>query len=137
MTASRIGAIGRFRHFIGLSVAALLLAACGGNVDAPAAAVEDYLQAVADKDADRLAVLSCAEWEEDAQMLLDSFAAVEVTLDEVSCQTRESQGDNAFVECSGALAVSYEGEIREFALVDEPAFHVVQASGTWLVCGTE
>ena len=54
----------------------LLLIACASNPDAPAKAVENYLNALVEKDADRLSTLVCGTWEEDALIELDSFQAV-------------------------------------------------------------
>jgi hypothetical protein len=116
--------------------ALILLTACAGEPDAPARAVEDYLDALAAHDADRLALLSCAEWEDDALTTLDSFAAVEVTLVDVGCEAHDVQADSARVACSGALAVSYEGEIRQFDLAEQD-FQMVRQSGSWLVCGVQ
>ena len=45
---------------------ALALSACGSGADAPARAVESYLEALVAKDANRLTTLSCGEWEDDA-----------------------------------------------------------------------
>jgi hypothetical protein len=120
-------------RLIGVLPALILLTACAGNTDAPVRAVEDYIDALAAHDADRLALLSCAEWENDALTTLDSFAAVEVTPVDVSCEAHDVQADSARVTCSGALAVSYEGEIRQFDLANQD-FQMVRQSGSWLVC---
>ncbi len=45
----------------------LALQACASNNDnAPVQAVENYLNALVEKDANRLTTLSCGEWEDDA-----------------------------------------------------------------------
>ena len=111
----------------------LLLAGCSGDGNAPARAVEDYLDALASKDADRLSLLSCADWEDDAQMTLDSFAAVDVALEGVSCEVGEMEADSALVNCTGAIVTTYEGESQELDLTQQ-TFEVVQQSGEWLVC---
>ena len=59
----------------------LLLIACASNTDAPAKAVENYLNALVEKDADRLSTLVCGAWEEDALIELDSFQAVTARLE--------------------------------------------------------
>jgi hypothetical protein len=121
---------------ISMLAALTLITACTGNTDAPARAVEDYLDALASQDANRLALLSCAEWEDDALTTLDSFAAVEVTPVDVSCEAHDVQADSARVTCSGALAASYEGEVRQFDLAEQD-FQMVRQSGSWLVCGVQ
>jgi hypothetical protein len=57
-------------------LAVIVLAACSSNSDAPARAVEGYLNTLVAKDADRLPSLVCGDWEEDALIELDSFQAV-------------------------------------------------------------
>lgn len=123
-------------RLIGILPVLILLTACAGDTAAPARAVEDYVDALAAHDADRLALLSCAEWEDDALRALDSFAAVEVTPVDVSCEAHDVQADSARVTCSGVLAVSYEGEVRQFDLADQD-FQMVRQSGSWLVCGVQ
>ena len=60
-----------------IMMAGILLAACSGSDDdAPAKAVEDYLNALVAKDENRLPTLVCGDWEQDALIELDSFQAV-------------------------------------------------------------
>ncbi len=118
-------------------LAALLLAACSaGEADAPARAVEDYLRALEAKDADRLALLSCPDWEDDALLTLDSFAAVEITLRDVRCTAQTVEGGRAAVTCAGSLEATYEGEPRQLDLAGQ-TYTVVEQAGAWLVCGTQ
>jgi hypothetical protein len=111
---------------MGLLAAALLLSGCGADQNAPARAVEDYLQALADKDADRLALLSCAEWQEDAQLTLDPSRRSRSPC-RMSCETSSLEGDSAVVSCTGALAASYQ-KIRELDL-SEQTFRMVKRIG--------
>jgi hypothetical protein len=59
----------------------ILLSACGGGTDQAAAAVEGYLTALVGKDSDTISSLSCADWELQALLELDSFQAVETRLE--------------------------------------------------------
>ncbi|HJS17899.1 MAG TPA: hypothetical protein VJ785_04075 [Anaerolineales bacterium] len=114
----------------------LLLAACSGsNSDAPAKAVEDYLNALVAKDADRLPTLVCADWEEDALIELDSFQAVTPRLEGMACQQSGTDGDTALVDCSGSIIATYNDEDQELDL-SVRTYQVVQEGGNWLVCGT-
>jgi outer membrane lipoprotein-sorting protein len=116
-------------------VATLALTACSaGNQDAPAKAVEDYLNALVAKDADRLSTLSCGEWEDDALLELDSFQAVTARLEGVACEQTGTDGDTALVLCKGKIVATYNNEDQELDL-SVRTYQVVQEGGEWLVCG--
>jgi outer membrane lipoprotein-sorting protein len=116
-------------------VAALVLTACSsGNQDAPAKAVEDYLNALVAKDADRLSTLSCGAWEDDALLELDSFQAVTARLEGTSCEQTGTDGDTALVLCKGKIVATYNNEDQELDL-SVRTYEVVQEGGEWLVCG--
>lgn len=118
-----------------LVLAAVLLAGCqsGGGGD-PAAAAESYLTALVEKDADALATLSCAEWEESAILELDSFQAVDVRLEGMDCQEASREGDTAVVSCTGSIVATYNEEDQQFPL-DTRDFAMQLAGGEWRVCG--
>lgn len=119
-----------------MTIAALSLAACGtsNNKSAPAKAVEDYLTALVEKDADRLATLSCAAWEEDALIELDSFQAVTARLDGPACEQTGTDGNTALVLCKGKIIASYNNEDQELDL-SVRTYQVTQEGGDWVVCG--
>lgn len=113
----------------------LLLAACAANdAGAPARAVEDYLNALVAKDADRLSTLSCAEWEDDALLELDSLQAVTARLEGVACEQTGTDGETALVLCAGSIIATYDNEDQELDLSTR-TYQVVQEGGAWLVCG--
>jgi hypothetical protein len=114
---------------------ALALSACGSSADAPASAVEAYLEALVAKDANRLTTLSCGEWEDDALLELDSFQAVEARLEGVACEQTGMEGDTALVLCQGDIVATYDAEDQEIDL-SVRTYQVVQEGGEWLVCGT-
>lgn len=122
--------------FLTVMVAALLLTACGAQTgDAPANAVEDYLNALVAKDANQLTTLSCGEWEEDALLELDSFQAVTARLDGLACEQTGTDGETALVLCNGKIIATYNEEDQELDL-SVRTYQVVQEGGEWLVCGT-
>ena len=126
------------KRFLTLSMsllAAIVLAACTSSSDAPARAVEEYLNTLVAKDADRLPSLVCGDWEEDALIELDSFQAVEARLDAMACQQTGSDGDTALVDCTGSIIATYNDEDQELDL-SVRTYQVVQEGGDWLVCGT-
>jgi hypothetical protein len=115
-------------------LAALSLMACASNNNAAANAVEDYLNALVAKDADRLATLSCSDWEDDALLELDSFQAVTARLDGVACEQTGTDGNTTLVLCKGKIIATYDTEDQELDL-SVRTYQVVQEGGEWLVCG--
>lgn len=125
-----------FMIFLSMLIAILLLTACGSqNSSAPAEAVEDYLAALVEKDANRLTTLSCGAWEEDALLELDSFQAVTARLEGLACEQTGTDGDTALVLCNGNIVATYNEEDQELDL-SVRTYQVVQEGGEWLVCGT-
>lgn len=113
----------------------LLMAACSANdAEAPARAVENYLNALVAKDADRLSTLSCGEWEDDALLELDSFQAVTARLEGLACEQTGTDGTTALVLCNGNIVATYNDEDQELDL-SVRTYQVVQENGEWLVCG--
>ena len=127
------------KRFLILSIfllAGIVLAACSSSSDAPARAVEEYLNTLVAKDADRLPTLVCGDWEEDALIELDSFQAVEARLEGMACQQTGTEGETALVDCTGSIVATYNDEDQELDL-SVRTYQVVQEGGDWLVCGTQ
>jgi hypothetical protein len=119
-----------------LVISALSLSACASsNENAPAKAVEDYLNALVAKDGDRLTTLSCGDWEDDALLELDSFQAVTARLDGLACEQTGTDGNTALVLCNGKIIATYNNEDQELDL-SVRTYQVVQEGGEWLICGT-
>jgi hypothetical protein len=96
--------------------------------------VEDYLGAVVAKDFDQAAALSCAAWEEQAQMEVDSFGAVQTRLEGVDCQQTGTAGDAALVTCAGNIVATYNDEDQNITLAGR-TYKAVQEGGEWRMCG--
>jgi hypothetical protein len=125
----------RFFLILFITIATLSLAACASNKNgAPAKAVEDYLTALVEKDADRLSTLVCGAWEEDALIELDSFQAVTARLEGLACEQTGTDGETTLVLCSGKIIASYNNEDQELDL-SVRTYQVTQEGGDWLVCG--
>jgi len=120
---------------LSLVLAAVIPATCASNTDAPVKAVENYLNALVNKEADVLSTLVCGDWEEDALIELDSFQAVSARLEDVSCSQTGTDGDTALVLCTGNIVATYNDEDQQLDLSTR-TYQVVQQSGDWLVCGT-
>ena len=112
----------------------LILTACAANSTSPEQAVEAYLNSIVEADLDKITTLSCADWEEQAWLELDSFQGVEVSLVDMQCTQSGSDGDTALVSCSGHFLTSYDGEAMQIDL-DTREYELVKQGGDWLVCG--
>ena len=120
--------------FLFLSILLLtVLSACASG-DLAAQAVQNYYQALVNGDADRAIALSCANWEFDAQMEVDSFQAVDASLDGFTCKEVGTDGDMVIVSCEGQIVMSYDGE-DQYLDLSAPNFQVQNAGGDWLFCG--
>lgn len=127
-----------YRFFLILAtilLTTLVLSACApGSGDGAVGAVENYLNALIAKDENRLSTLSCAEWEDDALLELDSFQAVTARLEGVACEQTGTDGNTALVHCNGNIIATYNDEDQELDL-SVRTYEVVQEGGDWLVCG--
>ena len=115
---------------------AILLSACGSSASSSPAvgAVEGYVNAIIANDADKLSALSCADWESDALIELDSLQAVTSTLEGFACQETGTDGETTLVHCDGKMILSYNGENQELDLSTR-TYQVVEQGGDFLVCG--
>jgi hypothetical protein len=116
-------------------VATFITACSSSNSDAPAQAVEAYLNALVAKDADLLPTLVCGDWEDDALIELDSFQAVTARLDNAACTQTGTDGDTALVDCTGNIIATYNDEDQELDL-SVRTYQVLEQGGEWLICGT-
>ena len=125
----------RTRIIVSMLALSIILSACGASAsDGAAPAVENYITALAAKDQAALISNSCADWEDDALIELDSFALVEVTVDGMACAESGTDGDKTLVDCTGMLNMSYNGEPQSLDLADR-TYEVIEQDGNWLVCG--
>jgi hypothetical protein len=112
----------------------VLVTGCSQSQSTPASAVEAYHLALVARDKERVTNLSCADWEATAQVELTSLTAVEVTLEDMSCQ-ESGQGENfTLVNCSGKIVANYGNEVLELDL-SERSYQVVEEGGEWRMCG--
>ncbi len=112
----------------------MILTACAAKSAPPEQAVEAYLNAIVEADLDKITTLSCADWEQQAMLELDSFQGVEVSLVDMQCMQSGSDGDTVLVSCSGHFLTSYDGEAMQIDL-DTREYELVKQGGDWLVCG--
>lgn len=115
-------------------VAALLGACSNAQGSGPAGAVEGYLQALAKRDLNQMISASCADWEAQARLEFDSFAAVKLELKDLSCQVTGQDQPYTLVVCSGTIIANYGAEDLQIDVADQ-TFQVIQEGGEWRVCG--
>ena len=109
---------------------AVVLGGCATETTAnPADTVIQYMQAKVNGDRDTLAGLLCADLESTLTREAQSFATVDATLENATC---EHNGDTDIVTCSGAIVADYGSENTEFPLT---SYRVVQEDGVWKWCG--
>ena len=117
-----------------LFLSAIVFSACGKAADPAAKAVEDYLNALVNKDSNAISTLSCADWEANAVLELDSLQAVSTKLENLSCTSIGSDGTTSQVVCQGKIVATYNGEDQQFDL-SVRTYQVVHQGGEYLVCG--
>lgn len=117
-----------------LTLTLLLLAGCAGGKTESARAVEAYLSALVNGQADQLSTLSCADWESSALTELDAFQNVEAQLVDLACSETGKDGDATLVTCSGKITASYNGELQDFPLGDR-VYQLVNEGGELRICG--
>jgi hypothetical protein len=110
------------------------LASCNNDRDGAVKSIQAYLQALVDKDSERIVHLACADWEAGARTDLESFTAVSVALQDLNCQETGIDGDTALVSCSGKITANYGNEVLEIDL-SERTFQAVYEAGEWRMCG--
>jgi hypothetical protein len=112
----------------------LIISACGKASDPAAKVVESYFNALVNKDASALSALSCAEWEPNALLELDSLQAVSTRLENLSCVSGPSDGSTSEVNCQGKILATYNNEDQELDL-SVRTYKVVQQGSEYLFCG--
>jgi hypothetical protein len=130
-----------FRYIVLLTLLAFMVVACQKSQSKNASdVVADYFKALVAKDANQAVILSCAAWEEQAQIDADTFAINPATAENVQCKVagadkdHPKDGDTTLVSCTGKLVLDYNGEKQEINLADR-SYRVVQESSEWRMCG--
>lgn len=77
---------------------------------------------------------SCAEWEAKAREEYNAFAAVNLSLESLSCRQTGEDGEDALIACSGKIIANYGSEDLEID-VAERTYRVVQEGSEWRMCG--
>jgi hypothetical protein len=119
-----------------LLMAVMALGGCaGGESDTAGAAeaVETYLNAMVEADADTMRQNSCAAWEGDAVNQANSFRGLDARIDGLECTVGETDGDYTLVNCAGELIFIYDGEPAPPRPLG--TYRAIQEGGAWKMCG--
>ncbi len=120
--------------FLLMCFSVTIFSACGKAIDPAAKAVVDYLTALVNKDSNAISTLSCADWESNAQLELDSLQAVSTRLEGLSCSVTAVDGSTSQVVCQGKILATYNNEDQQFDL-SVRTYQVLHQGGDYLVCG--
>ncbi len=120
--------------FLPLLFCTSLLVACSSGKDAASQAIEAYIRALGNQDATQLSNLSCASWEAQAKLEMDSLAGVGSKVEDLACQQAGQDGNDTLVSCTGKLALDYNGEAQQIDLASR-TYIARQEGGEWRMCG--
>lgn len=123
------------KTFYFLLILFIILAACQGNPSQdPSQVVNNYLEALIEKEPAKLISFSCKAWENEAQKELDSFMNVGISLENVDCKVRSQSSAEAAVLCSGFIKLTYDTEIQKIDL-SKREYNLILENNEWRVCG--
>jgi hypothetical protein len=112
----------------------VFLASCKSEKNGAKNAIEAYILALSNKDSVQISNLSCADWEQNALLEVDSLTAVGSTVENLACVESAQEGDMTLVTCTGSLALDYNGEAQQIDLSNR-TYIARQEDGEWRMCG--
>jgi hypothetical protein len=113
---------------------ATILAACNTGQNDAQQAIESYIQALSNKDSIQISNLSCADWEQNALLEIDSLTGVGSKVENLACAQAGQDGVDTYISCTGILALDYNGEAQQIDLSTR-TYIVRQEDGDWRMCG--
>jgi len=126
-----------FFSFVAFFILLFPLSAAGSpSNELLALVVEAYVQAVADKDADRLTRASCGAWGPQARHELDVYNGAATHVEGLACSVTSLANGTASVTCRGAIVASDENGDRYYPLSGR-VFRLEHEGGMWRVCGAD
>jgi hypothetical protein len=112
------------------------IVSCQSSVLNPSQVVQNYLNALVNKNAVNLISLSCKNWESEAQKQLDSFMNVGTSLENVDCSVDSQTTDSAKVACTGFIKLTYDAEIQKIDL-SKRVYQLSFENNEWRVCNSK
>ena len=119
-----------------LALGAFVLSACADSGSA-SDAIEAYLRAKVEANADEMVSLACPAWEARALEEAASFSAVRAELEDMACEERGEDGDYTLVVCSGDLIIHYGGEEPRRQPLGDITYRALEDDGEWKMCGED
>ena len=116
------------------AVTLLILAACNNAQNSAVQVIEAYIRALSKQDADQISSISCADWEQNALLEIDSLSAVGSKVENLSCQISGQDGADVYVSCTGVLSLDYNGEAQTIDLSSH-TYVARKIAGDWRMCG--
>ncbi len=123
-----------FYTLVILFIVGAALVSCSSKKNQAVQSIEAYIQALANKDANKLSTLSCSDWEANALVELDSFASVGTKVENLSCTDTGNADKNTYITCTGQMVLDYGGEAQKIDLSNR-TYIATQSGGEWLMCG--
>lgn len=111
-----------------------VLAACNIRQNNASQAIEAYIQALSNRDSVQISNLSCADWEQDALLEVDSLTAVGSKVENLTCVQAGQDGADTYISCTGVLVLDYNGEAQQIDLSTR-TYIARQEDGEWRMCG--
>jgi hypothetical protein len=115
-------------------IMAFVLAGCGGATPPAVQSMENYLEALVNKEEALMASYVCPAFEVEAFIEFDAFGLVQTTLEGLNCSKTGEEPGQVLVVCQGRIEATYGNEVRSFDL-SKRVYTVVESHGDWLVCG--
>ena len=112
----------------------ILLVGCKNGHNGAAQAIEAYIQALSNRDSVQISNQSCADWEQNALLEVDSLTAVGSKIVDLSCKQTGQDGNDTYVSCTGVLSLDYNGEAQQIDLSTR-TYIARQDDGEWRMCG--
>lgn len=122
-----------FRLFA-LVVIMMALVGCSSKKNEASKAIEAYINALSNQDANLISNLSCADWEASALTEVNSFTAVSSVVSDLACQESGQESNNTYVSCTGSINLDYNGEAQVIDLSARTYIARLEG-GEWRMCG--
>lgn len=123
-----------YQLIIILILFAFFLVACSSEKDNAAQAIEAYINALGNQDAVQISNLSCADWEQNALIEVDSLTSVGSKVENLECRENGQEGNSTFVSCTGIISLDYNGEAQQIDLSNRT--YIARMEGDeWRMCG--
>ena len=114
------------------TLVSILAVGCSGGGGDAASVTKAYLQALVDKNENTISDLSCADWEAQAKLEVESMQSVKAELKDVSCKVSGTDGDKTLVSCQGSIQFTYTNESQQLDL-SQRTYEMAKEGGEWRV----